>query len=82
MLFGSQTRQAATLYIIGKLPRFLLRRHSAAFTARQGCFRLLNRYQDFESPPLALLPQNSASFTASSSPRSRPLSIACRTKAF
>ena len=57
MLLGSQARHATPLNIIGKLLCFLRRSHLAAFTARKGCFRSIDRYQDFQSPPLTLLPQ-------------------------
>jgi hypothetical protein len=50
-------RDAAPLYVIGKLPHFLARRDSAAFTARQGCVGFLDRGQYLEAPPLALFPQ-------------------------
>ena len=57
MLLGSQARHATALNILGKLPRFLWRRHPATLTARKGCFRFIDRYQDFQSPALTLLPQ-------------------------
>lgn len=49
-------------------------------TSQRG-FRLIDGGQDFRAATFPLLPQRKSSFTASSSPRSRPLSIACRTNA-
>lgn len=41
-------RQATPLDVVAKLPQLLGYRHVAAFAARQGCFRFIDREQDFQ----------------------------------
>jgi hypothetical protein len=78
---GTERRHAAPLCVIGKLRQVLMRRDSAAFTARQGSVGFLDRGQYLETPPLALLPQQHGFLDCVFLAAKSPLSMAWRTKA-